>query len=259
MMIHTASAGAAGTMWLPAPGYSPPSSDEGSYASGGESSLGGSVASLEEVVGNSEEGEIVEPLPVTKSRPLGGRSKQTPDSVQSCVTRETLGKWSEMFSLPLEFHPRVPGLNERMHLPPEGEVAIYYDMLRICIRLPFNPFLNEFFKYYDLAPSQWSPKVYRYIAAFLLICGVQGVYPSMALWSCICYVTQNNNSLGWYSVSPTSRHSRLIEPGHTVRTGWKEHFFFVKRGSTWLWDTDGESETVLALAPASAPAFLVVC
>jgi hypothetical protein len=185
------------------------------------------------VVGNSEEGEIVEPLPVTRSRPLGGRSKQTPDSVQSCVTRETLCKWSEIFSLPLDFHPRVPGSNERMHLPPEGEVAIYYDMLRICVRLPFNPFLNEFFKYYDLAPSQWSPKVYRYIAAFLLICGVQGVYPSMALWSCICYVTQNNNSIGWYSVSPTSRYSGLIEPGHTVRTGWKERFFFVKRDSTW--------------------------
>ena len=45
MVIHTTSAVAAGTMWLPAPGYSPPSSDGGSYASGGESSLGGSVAS----------------------------------------------------------------------------------------------------------------------------------------------------------------------------------------------------------------------
>jgi hypothetical protein len=156
-------------MWLPAPEYSPPSSDGGCDASEGESSLGGSVSPPEETVGNLEEGEVVEPLPVTRSRPLGGRSKQTPDSVQSCVTKETLGKWSQMFSLPSTFHPRVPGSNERMHLPPDDEVAIYYDMLRVCVRLPFNPFFNEFFKYYDLAPCQWSPKVYRYIAAFLLI------------------------------------------------------------------------------------------
>jgi hypothetical protein len=63
------------------------------------------------------------------------------------------------------------------------------------------------------------------------------VRPSIELWRSIFYVTSNNNSSGWYSISPTGRYGKFIEPGANKRHGWKEKFFFIKE--RYLWETIG--------------------
>ncbi|KAL6905321.1 hypothetical protein ACP4OV_002922 [Aristida adscensionis] len=108
------------------------------------------------------------------------------EGVVSTLTSEaTLHRLCRNFGIPEEYKPACAGVDGRAcKTPPhlEGSICVYEGMLESGMRVPLHPFYCEVLRHYGLAPSQFAPNAWRYIAAFTVLCTDIGVRPRLSLF-----------------------------------------------------------------------------
>ena len=100
----------------------------------------------------------------------------------STVRRSNLWKFRTRYHLDAGVGLIVPGKEWRASCPPLGWICIYEDQLRAGLRFPLHPFIRVLLHCYQIPITQIVPNGIRLVIKFLLICGEQGVEPSVELF-----------------------------------------------------------------------------
>ena len=89
-------------------------------------------------------------------------------------------------------------VDERINNPPRESFDLYVDHLKAGLRLPLHPFFIKVFEAYDVVPGQLTPNSIRTICAFVVMCHIVKVKPTLSLFQTFFILKRDRRGLGWW-------------------------------------------------------------
>ena len=90
--------------------------------------------------------------------------------------------WALEYGLSGKYMLYVPGERDTPMTPPIGCTAVYWDIIKQGMRFPLHPFVEMLLREYNLAICNLTPNAWLQVYAFLVLCIMLEVAPTLRLW-----------------------------------------------------------------------------
>jgi len=130
----------------------------------------------------------------------------------------------EKFCIPPEVGIRIPGPNETVVEPPEGEIAFFTSVLKLGVCFPLPDFICQFFRYFHLCPVQLALNGWRLLLGALVLSELNFeplIFNDIRAISTL----KENKSYGYY-VAMTKAYQIATNLPDTNK-GWQNEYVFL--------------------------------
>ena len=153
------------------------------------------------------------------------RPSQGPMFEESTLIEEELSWLKIKYTIPDEFHLRLPRAEEWVQNYPSNTLGIYEEDLAAGLRLPFHDLIVQVLNRYRVVPAQLAPNFFRLIVGFVVLCALDGIRPRFPLFRSLFHLYKVSGSKGWWSFGP--RKGRKVFSLPTSIHNWKGRYFFM--------------------------------
>jgi len=124
---------------------------------------------------------------------------------------------------------------QTVHTPPDGCIAVYKLAMLRGLRFPLHPFVVTLLSAYNLSIVSLVPNSWGTINAFLSICSMLRVAPTLRLWRNLVKLVESRSTdhgKGWYSFQCRFGY-RFTSKLPSNQEGFRREFFFVFSSEGW--------------------------
>ena len=121
-----------------------------------------------------------------------------PSMIKSKISPRMLRKVRDHYRFPSYYLTSAPQSDERINNPLRGSFGLYVDHLKAGLGLPLHPFFLMVFEAYDIVPGQLTPNSIRTICAFVMMCHIVKVEPTLSLSHVFFILKRDSRGLGWW-------------------------------------------------------------
>ena len=130
----------------------------------------------------------------------------------------------EKFCIPPEIGIRIPGPNETVVEPPDGEISFFTSVLKLGVSIPFPDFICHFFRYFHLCPVQLALNGWRLLLGALVLSELN-IEPLVFSDIRAISTLKENKSYGYYVVMPKAYQVTTDLPD--TNKGWQDEYVFL--------------------------------
>ncbi|RZS28870.1 hypothetical protein BHM03_00062521 [Ensete ventricosum] len=148
----------------------------------------------------SSSGTSSGPLSSVDSRALRDLEVMKADhDLDMAVTEESLVVIRERYNIPVEYELHVPQLGQRPFSSDAPGMCILVDALKVGLRFPLHPLIEECLKWWRISSSQVAPNSWCYLVVFLGECRGAGIIPTRDLFIACFHLCKNRG--GYYLIA----------------------------------------------------------
>ena len=122
-----------------------------------------------------------------------------PSMIKSKISRRMLGKVRDHYKFPSYYPASAP---QWINNPSKESFSIYVDHLMAELKLLLHPLFIKVFEAYDIVPGQLTPNSIRTIYAFVVMCHIAKVEPTLSLFQTFFILKRDSRGLGWWMFGP---------------------------------------------------------
>ena len=140
---------------------------------------------------------------------------------------KTVGRFKDKFQFPERVHVRRPTNEDKTcHFFP-CKICFYEAAFTCRLRLPVHPFIMELLGFFDIAPGQLMPNLWRIVVNCMEIWLAANEDIIKVSELVHLYRLKESKEYGYYELVPWVRKARIVRGLPSSFKYWKSHFFFV--------------------------------
>ncbi|KAL5780255.1 hypothetical protein ACOSQ2_010992 [Xanthoceras sorbifolium] len=192
------------------------------------------------------------PCPMGPSKPLG----LLLINQASVLTEDDLTRIQYCYGIPDGVDLRVPAKEERPDWDIPGWTCFYeLPFQRVGFRLPIVGLLRKVLDYFELAPGQLMPKIWRILLGLELLCTMESIIFELSDLFYTYSMREHDTEKGCYNLNLRSHRRHLITELTTNDRSWKDKYFFA-RGLLVEWPI---GDTTVRTTWSKASGLIVPC
>ena len=132
-----------------------------------------------------------------------------------------------------------PGSYDTVRYPPPDCITVYDSAFDLAMRFPLHPFAREVLEVLNIIIVELHPNAWGCINAFILICRIMGLRPSLTAFRHIFgarWCNSQNHCAGWITFSH-KRSFKLVGEFPDNQKGFRKKFEYLYHSQGWNFKT----------------------